>query len=125
MSTDNKIRICNNSPIPASFNQFVVLVYFENELLGSFIVDSASIMPNSVIDAGGNYVSDSMAQSQSLFMHFDHMFSSDNTIRIDPRKMNIGTEFQTTIIGIPYSVSEQYTSIDFWNMLNDANSKEC
>lgn len=125
MSTDDKIRICNNSPIPAFFNQFVVLIYFEDEPLGTFIVDSATIMPNSGLDLEGNYISNSVAQSQSLFMHFDHMFSSDNTIRIDPRKMIIGTEFQTSIIGIPYSVSEQYTSFDFWNMLNSENNLKC
>lgn len=127
MSTVNgKINICNNSFLPANFNQFDIIIYFERELLGTFVVDSANIMPNSVFEANGKYISSSMSQSQSLFMHFDHLFSnSDNTIRIDPRKMNVVMQFQTTIIGIPYLVTEQYTAFDFWNMLNDENNLTC
>lgn len=126
MSTDDKIKICNNLPIPASFNQFNINIYFEKELLGTFKIDSTNIMPTSYVEAEGKYVSESMAQSQSLFMHFDHLFSqSDTTVRIDPRKMDITTEFQTTVIGIPYTISKQYTSFDFWNMLNDKNNLNC
>ena len=127
MSTVNgKINICNNSFIPANFNQFSILVYFERELLGTFVVSSANIVPDSIFEAKGTYTSQSMAQSQNLFMHFDHLFSnSDNTVRIDPRKMDIVSQFQTTIVGIPYSVSERYTSFDFWNMLNDETNVKC
>lgn len=127
MSTVNgKINICNNSFIPANFNQFSVLIYFERELLGSFVVNSANVMPGSILEAKGEYTSESMAQSQNLFMHFDHLFSnSDNTVRIDPRKMDVVTQFQTTVVGVPYSISERYTSFDFWNMLNDENNLTC
>jgi len=126
MSTDDKIKICNSLFVPANFNQFYINVYFEKELLGTFKVGSTNIMPNSYVEAEGKYVSESMAQSQSLFMHFDHLFSqSDTTVRIDPRKMDIMTEFQTSIIGIPYTISKQYTSFDFWNMLNDKNNLIC
>ena len=119
-TTDNKIKICNPSFFPVNFNQLDVQIYFEKKLLGTYVINSAKIMPNSIFETTGKYISDSMAQSQSLFMHFDHLFSnSDPTVRIDPRKMDVVTQFQTTIIGAPYSVTEQYTSLDFWNMLNN------
>lgn len=127
MSTaDNKIIICNPTFIPGNFNQFEVQIYFEKKLLGTYVINSASIMSNSSFEINGEYISDSMAQSQSLFMIFDHLFSgSDDTVRIDPRKMDVVTQFQTTIIGIPYQVTEQYTAQDFWNMLNDEQNTTC
>ena len=125
-TVDDTINICNNFLIPASFNELDILIYFEKELLGIYVIDSASIMPNSVFEVNGEYSSESLEYSQTLFMHFDHLFSgSDDTIRIDPRKMDIVTQFQTTIIGIPYVVSEQYTAFDFWNMLNDEENLTC
>ena len=105
-SANAKINICNNSFFPVNFDQFNIEIYYEKEFLGIFVVNSASISPNSVYEAYGEYTSSSMAQSQTLFMHFDHLFSqSDTTVRIDPRKMDVVTQFQTTIVGIPYSVS--------------------
>ena len=126
MTVDSAINICNNSLIPANFNELDIVVYFEKKPLGTYVIDSASIMPNSIFEAKGVYSSDSVAYSQTLFMHFDHLFSgSDDTIRIDPRKMDIVTQFQTTIVGIPYVVSEQYNAFDFWNMVNDDENLTC
>ncbi|WP_100222175.1 hypothetical protein [Candidatus Nitrosopumilus salaria] len=125
-AVDSKINICNNSLIPANYNELDILIYFEKELLGTYVIDSEIIMPNSILKADGKYVSESIEYSQTLFMHFDHLFSgSDNTIRIDPRKMDVVTQFQTTIVGIPYVVSDQYTAFDFWNMLNGEENLTC
>ncbi|NNM02255.1 MAG: hypothetical protein HKP26_01630 [Nitrosopumilus sp.] len=125
-TVDDTINICNNSLIPANFNKLNMEIYFEKELLGTYVIDSASIMPNSIFEADGTYSSESLEYSQTLFMHFDHLFSgSDDTIRIDPRKMDVMTQFQTTVIGIPYVVSEQYNAFDFWNMLNDKENLAC
>lgn len=125
MSNDDKIRICNNSPTPTNFNQFNVIIFYENEELGTFVVDAASIMPNSVVDLEGNYITDSFSESQSIFLLFDHMLSGQGPVRVDPRKMAVETQFQTTIIGIPYSVTERFSGTEFWNMLNDENNLKC
>lgn len=125
MSNGDEIRICNNSPIPANFNQFNVIIFYENEVLGTYVVNAASIMPNSVLDIEGNYVTDSFAESQSTFMLFDHMLSGASVVRADPRKMAVQTQFQTTMIGIPYSVMDQYSGIEFWNMLNEDENLKC
>jgi len=126
MSVDDKIMMCNDFPMPVNFNSFKIIIFYENKLLGTFMGDGTSIMPNSFFDVRGKYISESYAQSQYLFMHFDHLFGgSDPTIRIDPRNMNVITEFHTSIMGIPYSVTEQYSSFDFWNMLNDKNNMSC
>lgn len=125
-TADGTINICNSSLLPANYNELDIQIYFEKKLLGTYVINSASIMPNSIFEANGEYSSESLEYSQTLFMHFDHLFSgSDDTIRIDPRKMDVVTQFQTTIIGIPYVVSEQYTAFDFWNMLNDEENLTC
>lgn len=59
-------------------------------------------------------------------MTFDHMFmGSSPTVRIDYQKLAVVTEFQTAIIGIPYSVTKQQTALEFWNILNDENNLTC
>ena len=125
MSNNDKIRLCNNSPFPANFNQFSVIIFYENEVLGTFVVNDSSIMPNSILDINGKYITDSFSESQSIFLLFDHMLSGQAPVRTDPRKMVVETQFLTTIIGIPFSVTEQYTSPEFWNMLNDENNLNC
>lgn len=127
MSTENnKIKICNTFFFPANFNELDVNIYFEKNLLGTYTINSAIVLPNSDLETSGKYTSESLSQSQSLFMHFDHLFSnSDNTVRIDPRKMDVVTQFQTTIIGVPFSITQQYTAFDFWNMLNDETNTTC
>jgi len=125
MSNNGKIMMCNNSSIPVNFNQFNLIIFYEGDVLGTYKINSNSIMPNSALVIEGNYITDSFSESQSTFMLFDHMFSGGSPVRADPRKMVIGTEFQTTIIGIPYSVTEKYSSLDFWNILNDENKSNC
>lgn len=125
MSNGEGLMFCNNLLIPVTFNQFNLIVFYENDVLGTYKINSNSIMPNSFLILKGNYITDSFSESQSTFMLFDHMFSGGSPIRVDPRKMVIGTEFQTTIIGIPYSVTTKYSSLDFWNILNDENNSNC
>lgn len=126
LSNNDKIKMCNNSFIPVHFNHFKVIFFYENKILGYFIVDAKNILPYSVLDADGKYLSDSRAQSQYLFMHFDHLFSGDdNTIRIDPRNLVVSTEFQTSVIGFPYLITKQSSGLDFWNMLNEKNNPNC
>lgn len=38
-STGGKFRMCNNFPIPASFNQFNVIIFYENKVLGTLVID--------------------------------------------------------------------------------------
>ena len=57
-------------------------------------------------------------------MHYDGMFGGNAPTRIDPSKLSIVTEFQTSLFGfIPYSVFKQYSGIDFWEYMNTANSE--
>ena len=53
MSTDDKIKICNDSLLPANFNQFNIIIFYEDDVLGTFIVDSASITLGSFLSVVG------------------------------------------------------------------------
>lgn len=125
MTAEDKFVLCNPLPLPVSFNQFAVTVYFEDKIQGVFNVQGDSVMPNSSKVLESTFYSDEYVESQYLFMHFDHTFEG-NQIRIDPKKMTIITEFQILILGmIPFSTTAQYTSFDFWNMLNDPENLMC
>jgi len=125
MTNEDKFVVCNPLSFPVSFNQFYITVFFEGNVQGVFSINGDTILPKSSKVLEGEFSTEEYSETQYLFMHFDHTFEG-NPIRIDPKKMNVGTEFQTPILGvIPYSVTNQYTSMNFWNMLNEEENSKC
>jgi hypothetical protein len=125
MVDEDKFVVCNPFPFPVSFNQFYITVFFEGDVQGTFSIDRITIPPKSSQVLAGTFFTEDYSETQYLFMHFDHTFEG-NPIRIDPAKMTVQTEFQTPILGIiPFSVTNQYSSMNFWNMLNDEESSKC
>ena len=125
ITNENKFTICNPLPLPVSFNQFYITVFFENEVQAVFNIEGTTIQPNSSKVLESTFSTDSYTESQYLLMHFDHTFEG-NQIRIDPKKMTVGTEFQILFLGtIPLSITEQYSSFDFWNILNEKENSKC
>lgn len=123
MTNEDKFVACNPLPLPVSFNQFRVTVFFEGEVQGVFNIEGTTVPPKSSKVFESTFFTEEYAESQYLLMHFDHTFEG-NQIRIDPNKMTIGTEFQTSILGIiPFSITNQYSSFDFWNMLNEEKNQ--
>jgi len=123
MTNEDKFVICNPLPLPVSFNQFDITVFFENKVQAVFNIEGTIIPPESSKVLESKFFTEEYTESQYLLMHFDHTFEG-NQIRIDPKKMTIETEFQTSFLGIiPLSNTQQFTSFDFWNMLNEKDSK--
>lgn len=124
LTTNKMIQVCNTLPIMASFEKFSIYIFFDGELKGTYSVDDTTVMPNSIMNFAGKYASESFAESQYIAFHFDGMFGETTPIRIDPRKLNVMTEFQTPILGfIPYSTVNQYSGLEFWNLMNEKNEK--
>lgn len=120
ITNEDKILMCNQLPFFTSFNQFNVVILFEDTPKGTFHVDSMTIPPNNSVISEGKFTSDTYSEAQYLAMHFDTMFQGDSPIRIDPRKLTIDTEFQIMILGvIPYTITQHYSGIGFYNMLNE------
>ena len=116
------IEVCNSLPFFTTGDKLEIFIYSDKEVQGIFSFDEFTIFPMSSSIIKGSFTSDSYAESTYLFFHFDGMFSGSTPLRINPSKIIVVTEIQTPIIGvIPYSVTKQYSSLEFWDMMNDKN----
>ena len=83
-----------------------------------------TLPPSSITPVEGNFKSELFEEIQYLALHFDGMFSGATIMRIDPNKLIIVTETHTSLLGmIPYSVTKQFSALDFWNMMNQVDTK--
>jgi hypothetical protein len=122
ITNEDKLLICNQLPFFTSFNQFNIILLFEDAPKGTFHISGMTIPPSDSIISEGKFTSETYSEAQYLAMHFDTMFQGDAPIRIDPRKFAIDTEFQIMILGvIPYTVVQHHSGIGFYNMLNEDN----
>lgn len=95
---------------------------FDEKSKGSFGILGTTLPPLSSSVLEGVFKSQTFEETQYLSLHFDSMFGGSAPVRIDPSKFFIITEIQTPIIGvIPYSVTKQYSGLDFWNIMNEKN----
>ena len=114
-----KIVACNNIPWYVTINSLSISEFFDNEIFGTYRVAQISIPPSSSIIVNGTLFSDKYESAQYYALHYDSMFSGEQTIRIDPRKLSIQLDIDTSIISIiPYTVSKYYSGWDFWKMMN-------
>lgn len=119
MVSGGNIEVCNSFPFYVNFNKINIVPYFEGENKGTFSTLPITISPSSSLIVNGTFRSDTYVETQYLSLHFDTMFSGSGPVRIDPRKFSVVTEIQTPIIGvIPYSVTKQYSGMDFWDIMN-------
>jgi hypothetical protein len=99
---------------------------FEGRDIGELNFPGALVSPNSEITREGKFTTEVFEEVQYLSMHFDGMFLDAIPQRIDPAKMVINTEVQVQIIGIiPFSVSNQYSALEFWKMMNSNDEYSC
>lgn len=119
MINDGTIEVCNPSPFFVNFKKFNIIMYLDGAPKGTFASEPVVIYPYSAIIVNGTFTSDTYSEAQYYAMHFDGQFSGDVPERIDPRKLLITTEVETSIIGvIPYTVTKQYAGLYFWETLN-------
>ncbi len=97
---------------------------FDQKDKGILSIQGASLSPLSTTTLEGKFSSETFEEVQYLSMHFDGMFGGALPIRIDPKRFDIVTEISTPILGIiPYSITQQYSGLDFWNMMNDKDGQ--
>lgn len=123
---DAKVSVCNPLPFYVNFNEFNMIMVFEGKDKGIFSVQGTTLPPWSSLEIEGNFHSETFQEIQYIALHFDGMFSESTPVRIDPRKLVIVTEIETPIIGVvPYTVTKQYSGLDFWNAMNDDGKFSC
>ncbi len=121
---DGKISVCNPLPFYLNFNKIDMVLIFDKKSKGSFGIPGTTLHPVSSSVLEGVFKSQTFADAQYLSLHFDSMFGGSVPVRIDPSKFFIIAEIQTPIIGvIPFSVTKQYSGLDFWNMMNEKNDE--
>lgn len=117
---EEEITLCNPSPFYTTFNNLKIKMVYEGQNIGELDFPGVFLEPNSNITKKGQFETETFEEVQYYSMHFDAMFLGTIAQRIDPAKMAIQTEIQTQILGfIPYTLTNQYTALEFWEMMND------
>ncbi len=124
MINDGEIKVCNPSPFYVVFNKMDITMIFDQRDKGIFSIQGATLLPSSVTTLEGKFSSETFEEAQYLSMHFDGMFSGTAPLRIDPNRFDMVIEISTPIMGmIPYSITQQYSGLDFWNVMNDKDGQ--
>ncbi len=124
MVNDGEINVCNPNPFYVVFDKMDIIMIFEQKDKGHFSIQGTTLPPSSVTTLEGKFTSETFEEAQYLSMHFDGMFGGSAPLRIDPNKFAITTETHTPIMGIiPYSITQQYSGFDFWNIMNGEDRK--
>ena len=126
LMNNGKISMCNALPFYVNIDKFEITIFYNNEHKGTFTANSLSIPPQTSQIVEGEFRSEYFVDSQYLFLHLDGEFSGTQPIRIDPAKMFVVTSVDTPIIGvIPYTISNQFTGFDFYNMMKNRENFSC
>ena len=119
MINSGNIEICNSMPFFANIQKYSVHVFFNEDNKGTYFTDSITLGPYSSKVVNGTFSSETFSEAQYLALHFDGMFGGSAPERIDPRQLKIITQVEAPIIGIiPYTITEQYSGLFFWETLN-------
>ena len=119
MINSGSIEVCNPNPFLVNYNEFNIITYFEGREKGIYSSEKATIPPVSSVVINGTFSSETFPEAQYLALHFDGMFSDSAPERIDPRKLIMITQVEAPIIGvIPYSITNEYSGLFFWDTLN-------
>ena len=126
MVNDGKINVCNTLPFYVNFDKIETMMFYEGKEKGVFSIQNIVLPPSSTANLQGVFSSEIFEEAQYLALHFDGMYSGATPVRIDPVKLDMVTEIHTSIMGIiPYSVTKQFSGIDFWNMMNENIENSC
>jgi len=121
---NGKISFCNPLPFYVTFDKLEVIMIFDQVEKGTLNIQGMTLPPSSITPVEGNFKSELFEEIQYLALHFDGMFSGATIMRIDPNKLIILTETHTSLLGIiPYSVTKQFSALDFWSMMNDKDGQ--
>ena len=118
MSNSGNIEFCNTMPFWTSFQSFEVATFYDENHLGSLVVNPTTINPLSSTVQEGIFSSEKITTAQHNFMTLDFEFDGGD-IRLDPNKFMIVIRADTPIIGIiPYTSTNQVAGFDFDKMMN-------
>ena len=119
MINGGNIEICNSMPFFVNFHKVSIFTFFNGVDKGEYSITDHTLSPLSSKIVNGTFSSEIFSEAQYLALHFDGMFYGSAPERIDPRQLTIITQIQAPIIGIiPYTITNQYSGLYFWDALN-------
>ncbi|NIR86118.1 LEA type 2 family protein [Candidatus Bathyarchaeota archaeon] len=121
---NKKVVMCNPYPIPVNLKEVRISMEYTGEDVGRIHFPQVFLEPNATSTLQGKLISDNFKQMQYLGLHFDGIHNGAIPSRININHMNIVVEYDTPIFGvIPYTVTEEYPNLSFWNFMNNQNTK--
>lgn len=113
------MSVCNNSDYPATFRQYSFTLIYDKDNLGTYSTGSGAFGPHSGGVVFGKFESTDERVSNIFLSFMDTEEGGTDITRIDIGKMKVDTKIDTTIMGvIPFSVTHEYSGMDFVEMLN-------
>ena len=89
------------------------------EILGTFVLKGGQVSPMSSKVFTGKFNSDSQTLAGVTSLLIDTELKGRDVLRLDAKQVYIITSTQTDILGfIPYTVSNQYSGYDYFDVMN-------
>lgn len=113
MLNHGEVEFCNPMPFWTSFQRFEIATFYEENHLGSLVIDPFTANPFASSIQNGMFTSEKLTAAQHVFMTMDYQLDGGD-IRLDPNQFTVITSADTPILGlIPYSTTIQYDIVDF------------
>jgi hypothetical protein len=117
LSMDTKFEVCNPTFFPASFDQVSVDIVYKSTNFGTVTIWGQTIHPNSPTVVDGRINLDGQSLLQLFVAAFGSAFGGEE-MDFDPNQMRFIAKLDAPLLGfIPFSVSEEYTTDEFTNMM--------
>jgi len=113
LSSGGQMKVCNTMPVWGGFESFDLEIFYQNELIGTYSVESVSIDPMSSGLYDGTFRSDHWNTAHHTLMALDFEINSGTT-SIDPAQFVVETSVNAPFMGfVPHSVTSSMTGHDF------------
>ena len=118
LSNHGEMEFCNAAPLWMGFEKLEVAAFFEERHLGTFVTGPVTAGPLESSVAEGAFASETISESQHIFMTMDFEFDGGD-IRLDPNRFTVITRAHTPVMGvIPHYTEVQMNGFDFDQMMN-------
>ena len=116
--TKGKISICNNLPIPITFNKYDLQMIYKSNNLATFTISQTTLQPYSSSILDGKLHSEDFEWYLGYLLNLDSEISGMNINTIDATQFYIVANTYTTFLGIPYSYTKEYSGYEFFDLMN-------
>ncbi|WP_162858542.1 hypothetical protein [Candidatus Nitrosotenuis aquarius] len=123
--TDKTVNVCNPSGLPASFSKYSFTIFYDGNDLGTFSTGRGGLGPNSDGVVFGKFESGDDRMASLFFSFLDTETGGTDVTRINTDKIKVTTQLESTILWVvPHIITQEYSGVEFINMINKPTSCE-